>query len=127
MWAFWRRRIHTRRRAVNLACSCSGEARLHRIDLIREDASDPLATRSRDNDSRDYSIQPARVLGQLAGMHAPLATTPHAPRVMIPRAEMSLYAGLGASRLFAFDSFHPMAMHNRESPSDFFAPFSPSG
>ena len=51
MWAFWRGRIHARRRVVNLACSCSGEARLYRIDLIREDASDPLATRSRDDDA----------------------------------------------------------------------------
>ena len=57
-------RIHARRRVVNLACSCSGEARLHRIDLIREDASDPLATRSRDDDSRDCSIQPARSGGR---------------------------------------------------------------
>jgi hypothetical protein len=29
-------RIHAKRRVVNLACSCSVEARLRRVDLIRE-------------------------------------------------------------------------------------------
>ena len=60
LWAFWRGGIQARRRVVNLACSCSGEARLHRIDLIREDASDPVATRSRNDDNRDCIIQRAR-------------------------------------------------------------------
>jgi hypothetical protein len=41
------------RRVVNLACSCFGEARFHRIDLIREGASDLLEARSRDDDSHD--------------------------------------------------------------------------
>ncbi len=49
VWAFWRGRIHARRRVVYLPCSCSGEARLRRIDLIHE------AT----------SVCPARVVGMI--------------------------------------------------------------
>jgi len=47
--AFWRGRIQVRRRVVYLACSCSGGARLRRIDLIHQ------AT----------SVCPARVVGMI--------------------------------------------------------------
>lgn len=59
LWAFWYGRIRARRRVVNLGCSCSGEARLHRIDLIREPASDLLEARSRTDGSHDPAIQPS--------------------------------------------------------------------
>ena len=72
-------RIHARRRVVNLACSCSGEARLHRIDLIREPTS-VCGTRSRNDIAAIRLLSPARsggrVLSQIAGNpYAHMTTT----------------------------------------------------
>jgi hypothetical protein len=51
------RRIHAKWRVVNLACSCSGEARLHRIDLIREPTS---VCPARVSCSESYRVQGKR-------------------------------------------------------------------